>query len=169
MGNITQGASLVNNPKYKSPKLKDGTIMQISPNKIALGTVGYLAITFPLAYVWHLVAFKATYDRLGYISREEPIIAFGFGAILLQGILLSTIFPYLCRGKSVLAGAGTFLLVMGGYHWTAHVLAAAAKQQIEPLSTWFFIESIYLAIQFALGGLWLAFVYRAKAPERSDA
>lgn len=134
--------------------------MSFSPLKIALGTIGYLVITFPLAYVWHLVAFKATYDELGYISREEPIIAFGFGAILLQGILLSVIYPQLCRGKSIVAGAMTFLVVMGGYHWTAHVLAAAAKQNIEPLTTWFPIETAYLAIQFALGGSWFALVYR---------
>lgn len=142
--------------------------MQLAPYKVALGTIGYLVITFPLAYVWHLVAFKTTYDRLGYISRDEPIIAFGFGAILLQGILLSAIYPQLCRGKSLVAGALTFLGVMGGYHWTAHVLAAAAKQKIEPLTTWFFIETTYLAIQFTLGGFWLAFVNRGKAPERSD-
>lgn len=134
--------------------------MQLSPPKIALGTIGYLAITFPLAYVWHLVAFAATYDRLGYISRDEPIIAFGFAAILLQGILLSAIYPQLCRGMSVVAGALTFFVVMGGYHWTTHVLAEAAKHQIAPLSTWFALETTYLVIQFAIGSVWLAFVYR---------
>ncbi len=142
--------------------------MQISPVRVVLGTIGYLVITFPLAYVWHLVAFKTTYDQLGYISRDEPIIAFGFASILLQGVLLSVIYPQLCRGKSVVAGALTFLVVMGGYHWTTHVLAAAAKQPIEPLSTWFPIETVYLAIQFTLGGFWLALVYRVKSSEPAD-
>ncbi len=75
--------------------------------------------------------------RLGYFGRDDPIIAFGFGAILFQGALLSVIYPFLCRGKTVLAGAATLALVMGGYHWTAHVLAEAAKHPIEPLTTWF--------------------------------
>lgn len=128
--------------------------------KIILGTLGYAAITFPLAIVWHLVVFKATYDRLGYFSREEPIIAFGFVAIFLQGAVLSLIYPFLCRGMSFGKGAITIALVMGVYHWTMHVLAAAAKQQIEPLSLWFGLETAYLAIQFTLAGLLLAFVYR---------
>lgn len=133
----------------------------LQPMKIVCGTVGYLLITFPLAYIWHLVAFEQTYANLGYFTREEPIIAFGFGAILLQGILLSVIYPYLCRGKSLVSGAFMLALVMGGYHWTAHVLAEAAKHSIAPLPVWFALESLYLAIQFILGGFLFAFVYRS--------
>jgi len=129
--------------------------------KIVLGTLGYTAITFPLAIVWHLVAFKATYDRLGYFSRDEPIILFGFAAILMQGAILSLIYPFLCRGMSFIKGATMIALVMGIYHWTMHVLAAAAKHAIEPLPLWFGLETAYLAIQFSLAGLFLAFVYRA--------
>ena len=133
-----------------------------SPMKIFLGTLGYLAITFPLAFVWHLVLFKDIYDRLGSYSRKEPIIAFGFGAILLQGIILSLVYPQLCRGKSIVAGAVTFALIVGGYHWTVHVLAEAAKQSIEPLSAWFFLETTYLAIQFLLGGFLFAWIHRCR-------
>ncbi len=133
----------------------------MQPTKIALGTVAYLIITFPLAYVWHLVVFEKTYRSLGYFSREEPIIAFGFGAILMQGVLLSVIYPFLCRGKSLVSGAMTLALVMGGYHWSMHVLAEAAKHPIAPLPSWFALETVYLAIQFGLGGLLLASIYRS--------
>ena len=133
--------------------------------KIMLGTLGYAAVTFPLAYVWHLVAFKTTYEKLGYISREEPIIVFGFFAILLQGAILALIYPFLCRGMSLIKGAATMALLIGIYHWTMHVLAAAAKQKIEPLSLWFGVETAYLAIQFSLAGLLLAFIYRKPGQE----
>ncbi|QDT51789.1 hypothetical protein Pan258_58820 [Symmachiella dynata] len=139
--------------------------MKTSSLKLMLGTNGYLCITFPLAYVWHLVAFQATYERLHYFSRSEPIIAFGFAAILLQGILLSWIYPQLCRGTSFFGGVLKFAAIMGGYHWSMHVLAAAAKQNIQPLGTWFLIESTYLAIQFFLGSLWLGWIYRTNAVE----
>lgn len=134
--------------------------LSISPNKILLGILGYLVVTFPLAFVWHLVLFKDTYDRLGSYSRKEPIVAFGFGAILLQGIILSFVYPQLCRGKSIVADAMKFALIVGGYHWTVHVLAEAAKQSIEPLSTWFSLETTYLVIQFVLGGFLFAWIYR---------
>ncbi|MCA9014981.1 MAG: hypothetical protein KDA77_06570 [Planctomycetaceae bacterium] len=136
--------------------------------KILLGTLGYAAVTFPLAVVWHLVAFKSTYEQLGYFSRDEPIIAFGFAAILIQGAVLSCIYPFLCCGMPYLKGAFTMALVMGLYHWTMHVLAAAAKQKIEPLSLWFGLETVYLAIQFTLAGLLLAWIYREPLETREN-
>lgn len=131
-----------------------------SPIKIVLGTLGYLLVTFPLAFAWHLVLFKETYDRLGSYSRKEPIVAFGFGAILLQGIILSFVYPQLCRSKSIVPDALKFALIVGGYHWTVHVLAEAAKQSIDPLSAWFSLETAYLMIQFVLGGFLFAWIYR---------
>ena len=135
--------------------------------KIVLGTLGYLLVTFPLAYVWHLVAFKSTYDSLGYITRDEPIVAFGFGAILLQGILLSVISPRLCRGMSLAGGAFFFAIVVGLYHWTIHVLADAAKHKLSSLSIWFGIETLYLAIQFLLAGFLFAAINRP-SPSQSE-
>ena len=139
----------------------------LSLRSIALGTFGYLLVTFPLAFVWHLVLFEKTYSELGYFSRDEPIIAFGFTAILLQGILLSVVYPYLCRGRSAVSGGLILAAVMGGYHWTAHVLAEAAKHAIAPLPTWFLLESTYLVIQFTLGGLVIAFACRPAKISRS--
>ncbi len=135
------------------------------PVRILTGTIGYAAVTFPLAYFWHLSIFKDTYDRLGYFSRDEPIVVFGFFAIVSQGVILAFIYPYLCRGMTFGKGAITLAAVMGSYHWTMHVLAAAAKQKIEPLPTWFALESTYLLIQFAVAGVVLAFVYRSSAQD----
>lgn len=139
--------------------------MKLSPPRICAGAFGYLLITFPLAYSWHLIAFKETYDSLGYISREEPIIAFGFLAILMQGLLLSTVYPIINQGRGYFKGVGRFLLLMGVYHWTAHVLAEAAKHDIEPLTLWFPLETAYLAIQFSLGGLMFGLVHRSPISE----
>ena len=134
--------------------------MNVQPTKILLGTLGYAAVTFPLAYVWHLVAFESTYDELGYFSRDEPIVAFGLVSILMQGIILAVVYPQLCRGMTAMRGALTLAVVMGGYHWTLHVLAAAAKHPLEPLGMWFVLETGYLVIQFTLAGTILSLVYR---------
>ncbi|QDU77151.1 hypothetical protein Pan97_42130 [Bremerella volcania] len=128
--------------------------------RIIAGTLAYLIVTFPLAYVWHLVLFQQTYQELGYIGRDEPIIAFGFTAILLQGVILSALYPKICAGMPLFRGVVTFALLMGGYHWTMHVLAAAAKHSIAPLSTWFLLETTYLVLQFSLGTLVFALIHR---------
>jgi len=132
----------------------------MQPTKIILGTLGYAAVTFPLAYVWHLIAFKSTYDQLGYFARDEPIVVFGFVSILMQGIILSIVYPQLCRGMIMMRGAFTLAAVMGTFHWTTHVLAEAAKHPIAPLSTWFALETGYLVIHFTLAGIILSLVYR---------
>ena len=46
-----------------------------------LRALAYVVITFPLAIVWHIVAFRDVYESLGYIGRDEPIFALGFLAI----------------------------------------------------------------------------------------
>ena len=137
-------------------------VPSIQPSRVAISTFGYLLVTFPLAYIWHLVLFKETYENLGYFTRDEPVIAFGFGAILLQGILLSVVFPCIRRGSSLASDVIRFVAIMGSYHWTMHVLAAAAKHDIAPLPTWFALETTYLSIQFLLGGFLIALVQRSR-------
>ncbi len=131
----------------------------MQPKKVFAGTIGYLLIVFPLAYTWHLVLFKNQYETLGYFSRGEPIIAFGFASILLQGILLSIVYPLICPVRSFARGVLTFMALMGVYHWSMHVLAETAKHPIEPLPLWFGLETAYLTIQFGLGGCLFALIY----------
>ena len=77
----------------------------VTPMKtVLLGALAYALVTFPLAYVWHLVAFADIYDRLNAFTRSEPIVPLGFLAIVLQGVLLSAAYPLLrpacCSGAA---------------------------------------------------------------------
>ena len=38
-------------------------VPSIQPSRVAISTFGYLLVTFPLAYIWHLVLFKETYEE----------------------------------------------------------------------------------------------------------
>lgn len=128
--------------------------------RFLIGAGAYVLVTFPLAYVWHLVAFRTLYERLGYFSRDEPIVALGFLAIVAQGLFLAGLYPFFRRGGGI-REAVTFGLLMGFFLWTSQVLAAAAKHPIEPLGTWLTIETVYFAIQFASFGLALGFLDRS--------
>ena len=136
-------------------------------NAFMKGAIAYLLVTFPLAFVWHLVVFKDVYDALGIFNREEPIVALGFLVILVQGLLLSYVFPYFHRGGSSVKTGLRLGLVMGLFLWSSQVVAAAAKHEVSSLSTWLGIETAYFAIQFALVGLAIGLAYRPRQKEAS--
>ena len=72
--------------------------------KLALGTAAYSAGTFTLAVVWHILLFEDLYKSFSYFEGE-PVFVIGFVTILIQGVLLSIIFPiFLISGTSVVRG-----------------------------------------------------------------
>lgn len=121
--------------------------------RIAFGTLTYAAVTFPLAYLWHLVVFAEQYERLGAFTREEPIVALGFLVIVLQGVLLAIAFEAYTRGTASTRHALRFAFGAGTFLWSSQVVAFAAKSAVSSLGSWLLIESTYFAIQFALVGL----------------
>ena len=55
---------------------------------------------------------------------------------------------------------------MGVGHRTSHVVATVTKHPVEPLPTWFAPETAYLAVQNALVGIEVGFIYRgASSPD----
>ena len=124
-----------------------------------LAFAAYPLISFPLAIAWHLVVFKRVYDELGYISREEPIIAFGFLAMAVQGILFAWAYPFFYRGGHPAKAGLKFGLVTGTFLWSSHVIATAAKHQMSSIPAFVAFETVYLAIQFALVGLAIGMIY----------
>ena len=128
--------------------------------KLLLSWLAYLVITFAMGFVWHLVAFKALYAKLGIYSRlDDPIIPLGITAMLIQGAVLAYLFPIVAKnGGWVLEGV-KFGLLMGLFIASSAVFAEAAKQRVSSLPTWLVLESVYYAIQFTLSGLAIAFIY----------
>ena len=54
----------------------------------------YVAITFALGFVWHLVVFKNLYHRLAIYTRlDDPIIPLGLLSMLIQGAVLAYLYP----------------------------------------------------------------------------
>ncbi|MBI3127031.1 MAG: hypothetical protein HYZ11_05460 [Candidatus Tectomicrobia bacterium] len=122
--------------------------------------LGYVAVTFVLAVLWHLVLFKGVYDALGYVGRKEPIFALGLLSMVVQGAALGGLFPRFARGGDPYREGLRFSLAMGAFFWSCHVLAAAAKNPISPIPTFVAIETAYLLIQFTLAGLIIGWAHR---------
>ena len=126
--------------------------------QIILGTLAYTLVTFPLAIVWHVVLFKDQYQSFSYIEGE-PNFLLGLLTILLQGVILSYLYPYvLFKGKGVVRGL-KYSLFIGVFFWTSHVLAFVAKQDMTNTLLFITMESVYLFLQFGIYGVLIGIIY----------
>lgn len=131
--------------------------MNVKP--IIYGTLAYTLITFPIAVIWHVVFFKENYKLFGYFEGE-PNFILGLITIIIQGIVLSFLYPYVAfSGKGIIRGL-KFSLVIGIFFWSSHVLALIAKQTIESPLTFIAMESFYLLLQFGFFGVFISLIYK---------
>jgi hypothetical protein len=133
----------------------------MNSRRIMLSTVAYTVTTFLLAIVWHIVLFEPLYKGFGYF-QGEPDFSLGLLTIVIQGFVLSLLFPLVRLSGSALIRGLKFSLIVGVFFWTSHVLAFVAKQSVPDALSFVIIESVYLALQFGLFGILLGVIYRSK-------
>lgn len=128
--------------------------------RIALGTLAYTVVTFPLAVLWHVVLFRVQYEQFGYFDGE-PNFALGLLTIVIQGAILSGLYPRVrLSGAGLLRGL-KFAALVGAFFWTSHVLAFIAKQADAAALVFVLMESVYLTLQFGIFGALIARIYPA--------
>ena len=137
----------------------------IQSRKVILGAVGYTVCTFALAILWHVVLFESQYQEFRYFEGEPSFLT-GFVTILLQGLILSMLFPMVrLKGTAITRGLN-FAAIIGLFFWTSHVLAFVAKQTIPQTVSFILMESLYLVFQFGVFGLLIGIIYRSEdAPQ----
>ena len=136
--------------------------------KLILGTAGYAVCTFSLAVGWHVFLFQERYESFGYFEGE-PDFLLGLLTIVLQGVLLSALFPMLKAEGTTFRRGIRFALITGAFFWTSHVLAFVARQEVPGVAAFVGMETAYLLLQFGLFGLIIGFVHRGGAREaRAD-
>lgn len=134
----------------------------MNARNFALATLAYVLASFVLGYTWHLLLFKEAYFGLGAYTREPPIIAFGLGSMLLQGLILAYLYSHAPRSGRPFADALRFALLTGLFLWSVSVLAFAAKTQVASLATFFALSSLFHLIQFGAYGLLLGWIHARK-------
>lgn len=127
--------------------------------KIIVAALGYLLITFPLGFTWHLVIFKHAYESFGVYSRPQPIIPLGVLSMFIQGPILAYLYPRWRGDGPRLASALQFCLLMGLFFASGTVIALAAKSRIANLPGWFGLNFAFHFLQFSLTGLVFAVVF----------
>ena len=120
----------------------------------------YVAITFALGFIWHLMVFKSLYRRLAIYTRfDEPIIPLGLLSMLIQGAVLAYLYPQVVDVQDSMFAGIRFSLLMGLFIASSAVIAEAAKQRVTSLRIWIVVESLYYLIQFLLVGLAMSYIY----------
>jgi hypothetical protein len=108
--------------------------------------------------------FEEQYRSLSYIEGE-PNLLLGFLTILIQGLILSWLYPFVSfQGSGIIRGL-KYSLSIGVFFWTSHVLAFIAKQDINDSKLFLLMESFYLLIQFGIFGILIGLIY-SKAPNK---
>ncbi len=134
--------------------------LSMDPKKIILGIAGYTIGTFALAVVWHVSLFGDQYRAFGFLEGE-PNFLLGLLTILLQGVILSALFPRVSLSGGSLRRAMKFVAIIGVFFWTSHVLAFVAKQTVQGVGLFVVMETIYLVLQFGLFGFLIGLIYRS--------
>ncbi|MDE2727003.1 MAG: hypothetical protein OXI19_03195 [Gemmatimonadota bacterium] len=135
--------------------------MMINARKLILGTAAYTVCTFSLAVGWHVLLFQERYESFGYFEGE-PDFLLGLLTIVLQGVLLSALFPMLKPVGTSFRRGIKFAFIAGAFFWTSHVLAFVARQKVPEVSAFIWMETAYLLVQFGLFGLILGVIYRGE-------
>ena len=116
-----------------------------------LTVLAYLAPTFTLGFVWHLVLFESYYDALA-IYRRDIRVPFGFVAILIQAAIFAWLYD-----RAFAGGRGTLLSRSWRYgatgavlSWSFTTLAVAAKNVMASVPDYLLIETAFTVVQWAL-------------------
>jgi hypothetical protein len=129
--------------------------------RFVFGALAYVLPTFPLGYVWHLVAFKGHYDAL-QVYRPDVVIPFGLVAIIIQGAIWSYLYGRLFAGEPVRRGAVKFALVAAPLAWTFMVLAVGAKHHMASVPGFVAIETAFVIVHYLVVSPLMALAYAGK-------
>lgn len=129
-----------------------------------LGTLAYTLVTFPLAVVWHVMIFEEKYHGFGYFEGE-PSFVLGLLTIIIQGCVLSFLYPYVKFYGSDITRGLKYSLLIGVFFWSSHVLAFVAKQEVVGTLSFVVMETAYLMIQFAVYGVFIGHIYGKAAKQ----
>jgi hypothetical protein len=116
---------------------------------LLVGSVLFLIVVFPLGYAWHLVVFKSRFEAMGYLGRDQPVIALGIAAMAIQAVATAVLFSLLTVQLPVIPAAATAVGLLTVVIWSVQVFAHAAKFKVEVLP-FLWLETAYFVVQFVL-------------------
>lgn len=129
------------------------------PLKIIFGTLGYVAITFMTQGTSHFAINREHYAAVTSL-RATPIFSLGIASMLIQGAILSFLYPIYCRGTSSWSKGLGYGVLMGVFFVSYPALAEPGKYSVPSIASWITVEGSVGLVQFLLFGLLVGVIYR---------
>jgi hypothetical protein len=131
-----------------------------------LGFAAFVVPTFPIGYVWHLVAFAPAYHGLA-MYRDDIVIPFGLLAMSIQGLAFSWAYPRAFSDRGAWLWNGIrYWLALAALSWSFTTLAVAAKNVMTSMPTYMVLETGFTLVQFAVVGPLIALAHRNRGAPR---
>jgi len=127
--------------------------------KFFLAVLAYMLPTFPLGYLWHLTVFADIYKSLR-VYRDDILIPFGIGSMLIQGVVWAVIYRRLFAGQPIMRGAIQFAILAAPLAWSFMALAVSAKHQMTSPLAYLGIETCFILAHHTIVSPLIAAVYR---------
>lgn len=129
-----------------------------------LAFAAYLLPTFPLGYVWHLVAFESHYRALE-LYRAEVVIPLGLSAMLIQAAAFAWAYPRLFSTERAdwARSALLFGVTAAVFAWSFTSLPVAAKYRMASVPAFLLLETGFTLVQFAVVAPLIALAWRKAA------
>ncbi len=128
---------------------------------LILGMIIYTIVIFAITAFWHVGLFKELYTNLGYFNEKETAAAAMVGLlnILVQGVVLAVLYTHSHFAGSRYARGLKFAGLIGVFYFTTQVVNFVVRKEVSDISTFVFLEAVYIAIEFVIYGLMMgAFV-----------
>jgi hypothetical protein len=119
--------------------------------RFTVGVLAYLAPTFTLGFVWHLILFKDHYEALA-IYRDDIIIPFGLLSMLIQAAVFAWIYmkAYAQQNGSFWSRALAYGVLGAVLSWSFTTLAVAAKNKMTSIPDYLLIETAFTIVQWIM-------------------
>jgi len=136
------------------------------PFKIVLGTLGYVVVTFATQGTSHFAINREHYAAVTSL-RATPIFSLGIASMLIQGAILSYLYPIFCRGASSWSKGVGYGFLIGTFFVSYPALAEPGKYTVPSIPSWIAVEGIVGIVQFVLFGVFIAALHRGSEEVRS--
>lgn len=138
--------------------------------RFCLAILAYLAPTFALGFVWHLILFEHYYAALE-IYRSDIIVPLGLLSMAIQAVIFGWIYDraFARQGGTWLSRGIRYAATGAMLSWSFTTIAVAAKNVMTSVPDYLLIETAFTAVQWVIVGPLTAAVFAGRNADRAAA